>query len=115
MDMSETSTSHGRTLCAIDAHVARRLRQGRIACGLSQKALARTLGLSFQQLQKYEWGVNRIGAGRLYRIAQALGVGIDWFFVDAAVPRQDQDKDKVVVLYSRGPHHVATRGAVFKP
>ena len=54
-------------------------------CGLSQTALANRLGLTFQQLQKYESGMNRISASKLWLIAQALDAPVQWFFTDAAV------------------------------
>jgi transcriptional regulator with XRE-family HTH domain len=50
---------------------------------LSQDKLARAIGVSFQQLQKYERGTNRISASRLYALSKVLGVGISWFFEDA--------------------------------
>jgi transcriptional regulator with XRE-family HTH domain len=65
---------------AIDAHVGQRLRARRIALGLSQGELGRRLGLTFSQVQKYEKGVNRIGAGRLYHAASLLGVPVQYFF-----------------------------------
>jgi transcriptional regulator with XRE-family HTH domain len=64
----------------IDVHVGRRMRERRIALGLSQGALGRHLGLTFSQVQKYEKGANRIGAGRLYQIAALLDVPIQYFF-----------------------------------
>ncbi|MSP43665.1 MAG: XRE family transcriptional regulator [Alphaproteobacteria bacterium] len=51
--------------------------------GMSQEKLGGALNLTFQQVQKYEKGANRIGAGRLFRIAQLLGVSIQFFFDDA--------------------------------
>lgn len=64
----------------IDAHVGRRLRERREALGISQGRLGRHLGLTFSQVQKYEKGSNRIGAGRLYQIAAFLGVPVPYFF-----------------------------------
>jgi transcriptional regulator with XRE-family HTH domain len=52
--------------------------------GMSQEKLGEMLGLTFQQVQKYEKGVNRIGAGRLYRVAQILGVQVSYFYEDVA-------------------------------
>lgn len=63
-----------------DLHVGRRLRQARIAKGVSQIDLAGLMGLSFQQVQKYENAANRISAGRLWQAAQLLGVDVAWFF-----------------------------------
>jgi transcriptional regulator with XRE-family HTH domain len=66
----------------IDAHVGRRMRQRREYLGISQGRLGRHLGLTFSQVQKYEKGSNRIGAGRLYMIADFLGVPVQYFFAD---------------------------------
>src|ERR1700738_5122834 len=64
----------------VDVEVGHRIRIERLARGLSQTALANQLGVTFQQVQKYEKGVNRVGAGRLARIAEVLGVPISFFF-----------------------------------
>jgi transcriptional regulator with XRE-family HTH domain len=69
---------------AVDAHVGARLRLRRMLLGMSQEKLARTIGLSFQQVQKYECGNNRIGAGRLYDLARALDVPVSFFYEDIA-------------------------------
>ncbi len=63
-----------------DQHIGQRLRERRVVVGLSQTALADGLGISFQQLQKYEKGLNRISAGRLYGCAELLGVSPAYFF-----------------------------------
>jgi transcriptional regulator with XRE-family HTH domain len=67
---------------AIDIHVGTRLRQRRTLLGMSQEKLGEALGLTFQQVQKYERGANRIGAGRLHQIADVLGVTVAFFFED---------------------------------
>ncbi len=64
----------------IDAYVGVRIRRRREALGMSQGTLGRHLGLTFSQIQKYEKGTNRIGAGRLYKIAGFLGVSVLYFF-----------------------------------
>lgn len=64
----------------IDAQVGNRVRIRRMLIGMSQEKLGDLLGLTFQQVQKYEKGVNRIGAGRLFEIARILGVPIDFFY-----------------------------------
>ena len=63
-----------------DAEVGRRVRSRRLECRLSQTELADKIGVTFQQVQKYEKGVNRIGAGRLQRISEGLEVPITFFF-----------------------------------
>src|ERR1700681_1887306 len=70
----------------VDRSVGRRIRILRVSRGLSQTALASQLGLTFQQLQKYEKGTNRISASRLHDIARILGVEVASFFEDAADP-----------------------------
>lgn len=62
---------------SIDRIVGQRIREYRIALGLNQTKLAKTAGVSFQQLQKYENGENRVSASRLYLLADALGISID--------------------------------------
>ena len=66
----------------IDIHVGSRVRLRRTLMGLSQQSLGQALSLTFQQIQKYERGTNRIGAGRLMRIASALDVHPSYFFDD---------------------------------
>jgi transcriptional regulator with XRE-family HTH domain len=65
-----------------DRHVGRRIRVRRRALGISQTALGEAVGVTFQQIQKYENGTNRIGAGRLQEIADALECEPAWFFQD---------------------------------
>ena len=64
----------------IDAQVGNRVRLRRMLIGMSQERLGELLGLTFQQVQKYEKGVNRIGAGRLFEVSRILGVPIDYFY-----------------------------------
>ena len=64
----------------IDKHVGERVRLRRMLLGMSQERLGDQLGLTFQQVQKYEKGVNRIGASRLFDLAQVLGVPIQYFY-----------------------------------
>lgn len=66
----------------IDVHVGGRVRLRRTMLGMSQDKLADSLGLTFQQIQKYEKGVNRIGASRVFEISRVLGVPIQFFFDD---------------------------------
>lgn len=68
------------TASQIDAHVGQRMRDRREALGVSQGRLGRHLGLTFSQVQKYEKGTNRISAGRLYLLAEFLGVPVQFFF-----------------------------------
>src|SRR6201992_3742087 len=64
----------------IDVHVGSRIRLRRTLLGMSQERLGESLGLTFQQVQKYERGVNRVGASRLFDLSRVLGVPIRFFF-----------------------------------
>ena len=64
----------------VDLYVGERLKRRRLKLGLSQERLGELLGLTFQQIQKYERGINRLGASRLYQAACALDVEIAYFF-----------------------------------
>lgn len=66
----------------IDVHVGSRVRLRRTLMGMSQEKLGEALGLTFQQIQKYERGANRIGSSRLYKISQILEVPVQFFFDD---------------------------------
>lgn len=70
----------------VDVDVGQRLRIARLAKGMSQSAIAEAAGVSFQQIQKYEQGKNRISAGRLAELAGVLGVGIGYFFEEPGPP-----------------------------
>ena len=63
-----------------DRHVGTRIRERRVMLGLSQQQLAAMIGVTYQQAHKYERGLNRISAGRLFDIASVLNVPISWFF-----------------------------------
>jgi transcriptional regulator with XRE-family HTH domain len=67
----------------IDIHVGSRVRFRRMLLGMSQEKLGEKLGLTFQQVQKYEKGINRIGASRLFDLAQVLGVSVQFFYEEA--------------------------------
>ena len=71
----------------VDHYVSLRIRQRRIMLGLTQQQMAELIGVTYQQAHKYETGINRISAGRLYQIAQALGVEISYFFEDVGPER----------------------------
>ncbi|WP_035705058.1 helix-turn-helix domain-containing protein [Niveispirillum irakense] len=75
----------------IDIHVGQRLRLRRTLLGLSQETLGEAVGITFQQLQKYERGANRISASRLFNLSQVLGVPVTFFFDD--LPVQDMETE----------------------
>jgi transcriptional regulator with XRE-family HTH domain len=117
-----TGTGGGRARLGkpheVDLHVGKRLRMRRTLLGLSQGELGRSVGLTFQQIQKYERGVNRIGASRLAEFAAALSVPPGWFFEgmpgskiapkrphgsDAAAGLGGRDTLELVRLYNQVP------------
>jgi transcriptional regulator with XRE-family HTH domain len=75
-----------------DIQVGQRIRALRLERGMSQTDLAKQLGLTFQQVQKYEKGSNRIGAGRLHRIAEILGVPVATLFASSDEPHEASKK-----------------------
>lgn len=64
----------------VDTHVGKRLRRRRRLLGLTQEGLGAKVGVKFQQIQKYETGANRVTASRLFDLANALGVSVNYFF-----------------------------------
>ena len=64
----------------IDRYVGERIRERRIMLGFSQQQMADLIGVTYQQAHKYERGINRVSAGRLYKVAGVLGVPVDFFF-----------------------------------
>ena len=75
-----TKPKRGRSTAAIDDHVGARIRERRIMLGLTQQQLAEMIGVTYQQAHKYERGINRVSAGRLYEVSQVLSVPISFFF-----------------------------------
>ena len=63
-----------------DRHVGAKLRERRLMLGMTQQQLAELIGVTYQQAHKYEKGINRIAGGRLYAVAQALGVEVSYFY-----------------------------------
>jgi transcriptional regulator with XRE-family HTH domain len=89
----------------IDRHVGSRVRLRRMLLGVSQEKLGEALGLTFQQIQKYEKGTNRISASRLQNIAKILGVQVSFFFEGA--PLGDAVAGGGGMAESAGPGYVA--------
>jgi len=89
----------------IDIQVGNRVRIRRMLIGMSQERLGDLLGLTFQQVQKYEKGVNRIGAGRLFEVSRILNVPVDFFYEgvsDAASGANEVDGAPVMDFVSSG-------------
>ncbi|AWK87998.1 helix-turn-helix domain-containing protein [Azospirillum thermophilum] len=83
---AHTLSRRGEGPNPIDIHVGARLRLRRTLLGLSQEKLGEAVGITFQQLQKYERGSNRISASRLFNLSQVLGVPVSYFFDDMPAP-----------------------------
>ncbi|MCV2865221.1 helix-turn-helix domain-containing protein [Albidovulum sediminicola] len=93
----------------VDVHVGKRVRHRRWMVGMTQQQLAEKVGIKFQQIQKYETGMNRISASRLWDIAEALSVPISFFFegLDSGVAPTDEvggdilaDKEAMLLVRS---------------
>jgi len=82
LDTTLQTVESSKAATPIDAHVGARIRLRRTLRGMSQEKLGQALGLTFQQVQKYERGVNRIGASRLFDLARVLDVPVGFFFDD---------------------------------
>jgi transcriptional regulator with XRE-family HTH domain len=82
----------------IDVHVGQRIRLRRTLLGLSQEKLAEAIGLTFQQVQKYERGANRVGSSRLFDLCRVLDVPVSYFFEDMAPGVQDKTPSKLMGL-----------------
>ena len=86
----ETTDDRGsRRANPVDVHVGSRVRLRRMLLGMSQEKLGEHLGLTFQQIQKYEKGINRIGASRLYDLSKVLSVPVQFFYEELAVAGVD--------------------------
>lgn len=102
----------------IDVHLGRRLRLRRILLGISQEELGEAIGLTFQQIQKYEYGLNRVGTSRLWDLSRALGCPVSFFFEEMdqktaeASPRKlacDEDLDLAALEGAQTAADSATR------
>lgn len=83
--MTESNLRKKGRVTSVDAHIGKRLKQKRILEGISQEKLAESVDISFQQIQKYENGKNRISSSRLYEFAQILNIDINYFFPNGEV------------------------------
>ncbi len=82
-DNEELYETQGRKPNPVDVHVGSRVRYRRMIIGMSQEKLGEKMNLTFQQIQKYEKGTNRIGASRLFQLSKILDVPVGYFFEDA--------------------------------
>lgn len=101
MVLSKEKSSRGRLAEGepnpIDVHVGNRIKWRRKVLKLSQQQLAEKLGLTFQQVQKYEKGLNRVGASRLWDISRVLSVSMDFFFAD--MDGKVRDKSPMMLMH----------------
>ena len=100
----------------IDVHVGQRIRQRRTLLGMSQERLAEAIGLTFQQVQKYERGANRVGSSRLFDLARVLDVPISYFFeeMEAGVAAKSPSRlmgvsESKMQAYAAEPDQLAKR------
>jgi transcriptional regulator with XRE-family HTH domain len=93
----------GKSTAAIDRHVGARIRERRILLGLTQQQLAELIGVTYQQAHKYERGVNRVSAGRLFQIAKVLSVPMSYFYegVGEGEPQPITPRERMVLEIAR--------------
>jgi transcriptional regulator with XRE-family HTH domain len=93
----------GRSTAAIDDHVGARIRERRIMLGLTQQQLAELIGVTYQQAHKYERGINRVSAGRLFEIARVLSVPVSYFYegIGDEEPRQVSQRERMMLEIAR--------------
>jgi transcriptional regulator with XRE-family HTH domain len=109
--MTTRRSPHARDL---DCYIGNRLRERRLILGMSQGELAKTVGLAFQQIQKYETGADRISASRLFECAAALDAPFGWFVEGAASAFGIAaiDRHPGTLLLSRAVNQVSDRGCI---
>src|SRR5690349_6284735 len=95
-----------------DRYVGQRMRERRVMLGLTQQQMAELIGVTYQQAHKYETGANRVSAGRLYRIAQALAVEVDYFFggMEAQASLQPVVQQRLLLELARNFISLPSRG-----
>ena len=87
----------------VDRHVGAKVRERRLALGLTQQQVAEMLGVTYQQAHKYETGGNRISAGRLHQLARALEVGVGYFYegLGSGEPARPTDRQRRTIELAR--------------
>ncbi|UNE55559.1 helix-turn-helix domain-containing protein [Bartonella machadoae] len=98
-----------------DISIGKKIRFRRSIMGLSQKQLGKHLGVTFQQIQKYEKGLNRVGAGRLQEIAHILEVPISFFYADIATKKEDSTYHHDEKITSKDEYQLLKTFRVLKP
>jgi transcriptional regulator with XRE-family HTH domain len=101
-----------RTFQPVDVHVGRRIRAARLEARMSQEGLAAQLKVSFQQLQKYEKGANRVSPSRMMEIAHAVGKTSGWFFEDTGPGPVEAHRTALFLPIPEPPLGASTDGQV---
>lgn len=103
---AKTKTVRSAALQDMEKAIGARIRKRRMELGLTQAQLAGKLGLSYQQIQKYETGLNRISAGRLHQISRLLFIDINYFFKGLDFTSESASKTnlKIPIIYLEGMH-----------
>jgi len=96
-------------MAGIDGHVGARIRERRIMLGLTQDQLAERIGVTYQQAHKYERGLNRLSAGRLFEIARVLGVPVGYFYegIGEESVRQAPQRERMMLEIARNFAEIA--------
>ncbi len=90
----------------VDGHVGKRIRHRRWMLGMTQQQLAQAVGIKFQQIQKYETGMNRVSASRLWDIAEAMDVPVSFFYDGLSVNMDDAAEQAEDILGDREAMHL---------
>ena len=96
----------------VDRHVGAKLRERRLMLGMTQQQMAELIGVTYQQAHKYEKGINRVAGGRLYTIAQALGVEVSYFYEGLGAEAgafEPTSKQRLLLELTRSFTHIADR------
>lgn len=101
--MTKKTSRRGNGPDPVDVHVGARLRLRRNLVGMSQEQLGKASGLTFQQIQKYERGANRMGASRLHQLATILNVSVSYFFEELPATRAPGVSDHGQAPLEGGP------------
>ena len=108
---AQRSRAQART---VDAHVGQRIRDKRNERSMSQTEVANALGVTFQQVQKYERGTNRVGASRLYDLSRILGVQVQYFFEGLEDQSSGEAVDEENIVHLMRPDTVELVDAYYK-
>lgn len=106
--IAQVSIEHLPTEKEVDTFIGKRLRLRRIEFGLSQETLGKLIGVTFQQIQKYEKGINHLSAAKLYLFSKVLHVDVSYFYTELLPHPEGSTDDIMLVLGNQNHHHRAT-------